>query len=82
MAGLVMIWIQISPLWFPLKGIQRLIRVLSFSGVVFFFFYIVIDCLFQFHYSSILLRSTWTPPYLFRLRFQDSLTQTGTIFVG
>ena len=31
-----MIRIQISPLWFPLKGIQRLIRVLSFSGVVLF----------------------------------------------
>ena len=29
-----MIRIQISPLWFPLEGIQRLIRVLSFSGVV------------------------------------------------
>ena len=34
------------------------------------------------HYSSILLGSTWTPPYLFQLHFQDSLTQTGTIFVG
>ena len=29
-----MIRIQISSLWFPLEGIQRLIRVLSFNGVV------------------------------------------------
>ena len=29
-----MIRIQISSLWFPLEDIQRLIRVLSFSGVV------------------------------------------------
>ena len=43
---------------------------------------IVMVCLFQFHYSSILFGSTWTTPYLFRLHFQDSLTYTRTIFVG
>ena len=54
-----MIWIQI-----PLKGIQRLIRVLSFNGAV---LCIVMDYLFQYLYSSILLGSTWTPPYSFTL---------------
>ena len=60
-------------------GYIEIDRVLSFSGAI---LCIVMDCLFQFHYSSVLFGSTWTPLYFLRLHFQDSLTQAGTIFVG
>ena len=46
---------------------------LSFCGKI---LVMVMDCLFQLHYSSIILGLAWIPPYLFQLHFQDSLTDT------